>query len=115
MVSTTPSLNRSLVLLTTESGHFFSSLIIWKTSSNPSLILWGLVGQTLVLGGDGRYYNRQAIQTILKMAAANDVKGLRLVSEFCPPLEFPASFASTRHLVVSFCLPATTGRTEGDL
>ncbi len=32
-----------------------------------------LDGQTLVLGGDGRYYNRQAIQTILKMAAANGV------------------------------------------
>ncbi|MBF2063087.1 MAG: alpha-D-glucose phosphate-specific phosphoglucomutase [Calothrix sp. C42_A2020_038] len=28
-------------------------------------------GQTLVLGGDGRYYNRKAIQIILKMAAAN--------------------------------------------
>lgn len=28
-------------------------------------------GQTLVLGGDGRYYNLSAIQTILKMAAAN--------------------------------------------
>jgi phosphoglucomutase len=28
-------------------------------------------GSTLVLGGDGRYYNRTAIQIILKMAAAN--------------------------------------------
>ena len=30
-------------------------------------------GGTLVLGGDGRYYNRTAIQVILKMAAANGV------------------------------------------
>ena len=28
-------------------------------------------GETLVLGGDGRFYNRDAIQIILKMAAAN--------------------------------------------
>ncbi|WP_309680511.1 alpha-D-glucose phosphate-specific phosphoglucomutase [Polaromonas sp.] len=32
-----------------------------------------LQGQTLVLGGDGRYHNRAAVQTILRMAAANGV------------------------------------------
>jgi phosphoglucomutase len=33
--------------------------------------LEGFAGQTLVLGGDGRFHNAQAIQVILKMAAAN--------------------------------------------
>ena len=34
--------------------------------------------QTLVLGGDGRYYNRQAIQIILKMAAANGIGRIKV-------------------------------------
>jgi phosphoglucomutase len=33
--------------------------------------LEGFQGETLVIGGDGRYYNRTAAQVILKMAAAN--------------------------------------------
>ncbi|NEP74130.1 MAG: alpha-D-glucose phosphate-specific phosphoglucomutase [Okeania sp. SIO2G4] len=42
--------------------------------------LENIEGQTFVLGGDGRYYNRQAIQIILKMAAANGV-GRMLVGQ----------------------------------
>ena len=31
----------------------------------------GFAGLTLVLGGDGRYFNLPAIQTVIRMAAAN--------------------------------------------
>lgn len=34
------------------------------------------LGKTLVVGGDGRYWNDVAIQVIIKMAAANGVKKL---------------------------------------
>jgi phosphoglucomutase len=33
--------------------------------------LEGFKGKTLVIGGDGRFYNREVIQTAIKMAAAN--------------------------------------------
>ena len=33
-----------------------------------------IIGSTLILGGDGRYYNRESIQVILRMASANGVK-----------------------------------------
>ena len=33
--------------------------------------LEGFAGQTLVVGGDGRFYNREVIQTVIRMAAAN--------------------------------------------
>ena len=35
-------------------------------------------GQTLVVGGDGRFYNRVAVQTILKMAAARGMNASTL-------------------------------------
>jgi phosphoglucomutase len=38
--------------------------------------LGDVAGKTLVLGGDGRYHNRTAAQTIIKLAAANGVARL---------------------------------------
>ena len=35
-------------------------------------------GKTLVIGGDGRFYNREAIQVIVRMAAANGFARLRV-------------------------------------
>jgi len=49
-----------------QSAHYLENFVqsIFDTIAAPA-------GSTLVLGGDGRYYNREAIQIILKMAAAN--------------------------------------------
>lgn len=49
-----------------QQPHYLENFVqsIFDTIKAPA-------GATLTLGGDGRYYNREAIQTILKMAAAN--------------------------------------------
>ncbi len=49
-----------------QKAHYLENFVqaIFDTIDAPA-------GSTLVLGGDGRYYNREAIQVILKMAAAN--------------------------------------------
>ncbi|HML10926.1 MAG TPA: alpha-D-glucose phosphate-specific phosphoglucomutase, partial [Stellaceae bacterium] len=42
----------------------------------PDAVGAGVAGQTLVLGGDGRFFNDRAVQTIIRMAAANGVARL---------------------------------------
>jgi phosphoglucomutase len=49
-----------------EQAHYLENFVqaIFDTVAAPE-------GSTLVVGGDGRYHNREAVQTILRMAAAN--------------------------------------------
>ncbi|HUT41205.1 MAG TPA: alpha-D-glucose phosphate-specific phosphoglucomutase [Gammaproteobacteria bacterium] len=51
-----------------QTPHYLENFVQSIFDTQPAL-----TGGTLVLGGDGRYYNRQAIQIILRMAAANGV------------------------------------------
>src|SRR5271166_5405994 len=58
--------------------------------------LEGFHGKTLVLGGDGRFFNREAIQVVAKMAAANGFG--RVVVGKGGILSTPAASALIRHL-----------------
>ncbi|MBK9082410.1 MAG: alpha-D-glucose phosphate-specific phosphoglucomutase [Rhizobiales bacterium] len=58
--------------------------------------LEGFAGKTLVVGGDGRYFNRETIQTVVKMAAANGFG--RLVVGKGGILSTPAASALIRSL-----------------
>jgi phosphoglucomutase len=51
--------------------HYLENFVQSVFDALPSL-----TGSTLVLGGDGRYFNRQAAQVIIKMAAARGVAKL---------------------------------------
>ena len=53
-------------------------------------------GKTVVLGGDGRYFNREAIQIVVKIAAANGFG--RIVVGKGGILSTPAASALIRHL-----------------
>ena len=58
-------------------------------------VIGGVNGKTLTLGGDGRYFNAAAIQTILRMAAANGAA--RAVVGRGGILSTPAASAVIRH------------------
>ena len=51
-----------------QQPHYLENFVQAIFDTQPDL-----AGGTLVVGGDGRYYNREAIQLILRMAAANGV------------------------------------------
>ncbi|MEJ2395733.1 MAG: alpha-D-glucose phosphate-specific phosphoglucomutase [Candidatus Thiodiazotropha sp.] len=52
-----------------QSPHYLENFVQAIFDTRPDL-----KGGILALGGDGRFYNREAIQVILRMAAANGVK-----------------------------------------
>ena len=55
-------------------------------------------GSALVLGGDGRFYNSDAIQTIIKMAAANSISKLIIGKDGL--LSTPAASNLIRHIML---------------
>ncbi len=55
-------------------GHYLANFV--QSVLNAVRPPEGFGGVTLVVGGDGRYYNSEAIQTVIRIAAANGVKRL---------------------------------------
>ena len=54
-----------------QTPHYLENFVQAIFDTQP-----GLAGGILVLGGDGRYYNREAVQVIARLAAANGVARL---------------------------------------
>jgi phosphoglucomutase len=53
--------------------HYVESFVQSIFDALPEAAGGGVAGKTLVLGGDGRFFNNEAIQTIIRLAAANGV------------------------------------------
>lgn len=88
--------------------HYLENFIQSTFSSLPQD---ELAGSTLVLGGDGRYHNKEAIQTIVAMALANGVSRVWVGKDGL--LSTPAVSAIIREREggvayggVSFCFPS---------
>ncbi|HKJ77492.1 MAG TPA: alpha-D-glucose phosphate-specific phosphoglucomutase, partial [Gammaproteobacteria bacterium] len=75
-----------------------------------------LRGATLVLGGDGRYFNREAIQTILRMAAANGIARVLVGRDGLLSTPAVSALIRRRHAAGGLVLSAShnPGGPEGD-
>ncbi|MCW2276287.1 alpha-D-glucose phosphate-specific phosphoglucomutase [Rhodoblastus acidophilus] len=73
-----------------EQPHYLANFVQSIFSS-----LEGFEGKALVVGGDGRYFNREAIQIILKMAVANGFG--EIIVGRAGILSTPAASAVIRH------------------
>jgi len=60
-------------------GHYLANFVQSVFDAvRPAERPGGFGGLTLVVGGDGRFHNREAIQTVLRMAAANGFSRVRV-------------------------------------
>ena len=86
--------------------------VLNATDSNGT----ALQGKTLVLGGDGRYFNRVAVQTILKLAAANGVQRVLLGQGGILSTPAMSAVIRTRHAFGGIVLSAShnPGGPDGD-
>ncbi|HET8552403.1 MAG TPA: alpha-D-glucose phosphate-specific phosphoglucomutase [Gammaproteobacteria bacterium] len=75
-----------------------------------------LNGSSLVVGGDGRYFNRQAINTLLRMAAANGVRHVILGRSGILSTPAASHLIRLRNTAGGFVLTAShnPGGPEGD-
>lgn len=67
----------------------------------------GANGKTFVIGGDGRFFNAEAVEVIIRMAAANGAARL-IVGQgvFSPPPPSPISSAKTKPMAALSFPPA---------